>query len=71
MYDHEMAPPDLLIRTAGEQRISNFLLWHIPYTEFYVTKKTWPEFGKEDLYKAIINYSKRRRRFGALEIDEI
>ena len=56
--------PDMLIRTSGEMRISNFLLWQMAYTELYVTDTLWPDFGKEDLYKAIINYQSRERRFG-------
>jgi len=56
--------PDLLIRTSGEMRISNFLLWQMAYTEFYITDTLWPDFGKEDLYKAVIEYQKRERRFG-------
>ena len=56
--------PDLLIRTSGEMRISNFLLWQMAYTEFYITDTLWPDFGKEDLYKAIIEYQNRERRFG-------
>jgi undecaprenyl diphosphate synthase len=56
--------PELLIRTSGEMRISNFLLWQIAYTELYITETFWPDFGKEDLYKAICAYQKRERRFG-------
>lgn len=56
--------PELMIRTSGELRISNFLLWQIAYTELYFTKKLWPDFGKEDLYNAIIDFQKRERRFG-------
>lgn len=56
--------PELLIRTSGEQRISNFLLWQIAYSELYFTDKLWPEFGKEDFYSAIFEYQKRERRFG-------
>lgn len=56
--------PDLLIRTSGEERISNYLLWQIAYSELYFTKKYWPDFGKEDLYEAIIDYQSRERRFG-------
>ncbi|MGP1514350.1 MAG: isoprenyl transferase [Bacteroidales bacterium] len=56
--------PDLLIRTSGEQRISNYLLWQLAYSELYFTKVLWPDYSKEDLYKAIINYQKRERRFG-------
>lgn len=58
--------PELLIRTSGEQRISNFLLWQIVYTELYFTNKLWPDFGKEDLYKAIYDYQNRERRFGKI-----
>jgi undecaprenyl diphosphate synthase len=56
--------PELLIRTSGEMRVSNFLLWQIAYTELYVTKTLWPDFRKEDLYEAICAYQKRERRFG-------
>lgn len=56
--------PDLLIRTSGEKRVSNFLLWQIAYTELYVTEVLWPDFRKEDLYKALLDYQKRKRRFG-------
>lgn len=56
--------PELLIRTSGELRISNFLLWQIAYTEIYITQTLWPDFRKEDLYEAIVAYQKRERRFG-------
>src|SRR4030043_176559 len=56
--------PDLLIRTSGELRISNFLLWQMAYTELYFTNKLWPDFGKEDFYDAIIDFQRRERRFG-------
>ena len=56
--------PDLMIRTSGEMRISNFLLWQMAYTELYISEILWPDFGKEDLYKAIIDYQGRERRFG-------
>lgn len=56
--------PELLIRTSGEMRISNFLLWQIAYTELYFTEKLWPDFRKEDLYEALASYEKRERRFG-------
>ncbi len=56
--------PELLIRTSGEMRISNFLLWQIAYTELYITNTLWPDFRKEDLYEAICAYQKRERRFG-------
>ncbi|MBM3405234.1 MAG: isoprenyl transferase [Bacteroidetes bacterium] len=56
--------PELLIRSSGEYRISNFLLWQIAYSELYFTPKLWPDFRKEDLYEALINYQNRERRFG-------
>ncbi|MCJ8164745.1 isoprenyl transferase [Pontibacter sp. E15-1] len=56
--------PELLIRTSGEQRISNFLLWQLAYTELYITELLWPDFRKEHLYEAIISYQRRERRFG-------
>ena len=56
--------PDLLIRTSGEKRISNFMLWQIAYSELYFTEKKWPDFRKEDLKEAILNFQKRERRFG-------
>jgi len=58
--------PELLIRTSGELRISNFLLWQIAYTELYITDTLWPDFRKKDLHEAIINYQKRERRFGKI-----
>lgn len=59
-----MPDPELLVRTSGEERISNFLLWQLAYSEFYFTDKFWPDFGKEDLYQAIVDYQSRERRFG-------
>ena len=56
--------PDLMIRTSGEKRISNFLLWQMAYTELYISEILWPDFSKESLYEAIIEYQKRERRFG-------
>ena len=56
--------PDLLIRTSGETRISNFLLWQIAYTELYFTPTLWPDFGKTDFYEAVVDFQKRERRFG-------
>ena len=56
--------PELLIRTSGEMRISNFLLWQVAYTELYITEVLWPDFRKEHLYAAIVSYQKRERRFG-------
>ncbi|MCX6271756.1 MAG: isoprenyl transferase [Bacteroidetes bacterium] len=58
--------PELLIRTSGESRVSNFLLWQIAYTELFFTNTLWPDFGKEDLYEAIIDYQNRERRFGLI-----
>ena len=58
--------PDLLIRTSGEQRLSNYLLWQLAYTEFYFTDVLWPDFSKEDLEQAVIAYNKRDRRFGKI-----
>jgi undecaprenyl diphosphate synthase len=59
-----MPHPDLLIRTGGEYRISNFLLWQLAYAELYFTNVLWPDFNKEEFYKALIDYQKRERRFG-------
>jgi undecaprenyl diphosphate synthase len=59
-----MPDPDLLIRTSGEYRISNFLLWQLAYTELYFTNVLWPDFNRDELYKAIASYQKRERRFG-------
>ena len=58
--------PELLIRTSGEQRISNFLLWQMAYTEFFITDVLWPDFRKENLYEAIVSYQNRERRFGKI-----
>jgi undecaprenyl diphosphate synthase len=64
LYTAGLPDPDLLIRTSGEMRISNFLLWQLAYTEIYVTDVLWPDFGKQELYKALLDYQKRQRRFG-------
>jgi undecaprenyl diphosphate synthase len=64
MTTAEMPDPDLLIRTSGEYRISNFLLWQLAYSELYFTDCLWPEFTPEEFYKAILDYQKRERRFG-------
>ena len=66
LYAGGLADPDLLIRTANEMRISNFLLWQISYSEFYVTKTLWPDFTGESLDEAICEYAKRHRRFGSI-----
>jgi undecaprenyl diphosphate synthase len=62
----DIPDPELLIRTSGEYRISNFLLWQIAYTELYFTETLWPDFTREDLYKAILDYQRRERRFGMI-----
>ena len=62
----DIPDPDLLIRTSGEMRVSNFLLWQISYAEMVIVKKYWPEFGREDLSEAVAEYQRRHRRFGAL-----
>lgn len=64
LYTRNLPAVDLLIRTSGEERVSNFLLWHIAYAELYFTDTLWPDFKKEDLQKAILDYTKRERRFG-------
>jgi undecaprenyl diphosphate synthase len=64
LYTHNLPDVDLLIRTSGEHRISNFLLWQIAYAELYFTNVLWPDFTEEHLYEAIISYQKRERRFG-------
>jgi len=68
LYTAGLAEPDLLIRTANEMRVSNFLLWQISYSEFYVTKTLWPDFRKAALEKAILAYAKRNRRFGTIKM---
>ncbi len=60
----DIPDPELMIRTSGEKRISNFLLWQLAYTELYFTERLWPDFGKEDFYKAVADFQKRERRFG-------
>jgi undecaprenyl diphosphate synthase len=64
LYTAGMPDPDLLIRTSGEQRISNFMLWQLAYTELYITPTLWPDFTRRDLYEAILEYQRRERRFG-------
>jgi undecaprenyl diphosphate synthase len=66
LYTAGTPDPDLLIRTSGEMRVSNFLLWQIAYSELYVTDTLWPDFGRADLLRAILDYQKRDRRFGGL-----
>ena len=64
LYTQDLPDVDLVIRTSGEHRISNFLLWQIAYAEFYFTDVLWPDFSEDNLYEAIISYQKRERRFG-------
>jgi undecaprenyl diphosphate synthase len=66
LYTSSCPDPDLLIRTSGEMRISNFLLWQIAYAELYVTETLWPDFTRRDLLQAILDYQKRERRYGGL-----
>jgi undecaprenyl diphosphate synthase len=69
LYTAGLPDPDLLIRTSGEKRVSNFLLWQIAYAELYVTDTLWPDFRRTDLLDAILDYQKRDRRFGGLSLD--
>jgi undecaprenyl diphosphate synthase len=62
-----MPDPDLLIRTAGEYRVSNFMLWQIAYSELYITEQLWPEFDVDSLDQAIVEYARRTRKFGSLK----
>ena len=67
LYTRYYPDPDLLIRTSGEMRISNFLLWQLSYTEMYVTQKLWPDFTRKDLFAAVEDYGRRQRRYGGVE----
>lgn len=67
LYTHGLPDPDLLIRTAGEMRVSNYLLWQISYSEIWVTQRCWPDFAESDLHAAIIDYAGRKRKFGGLK----
>jgi undecaprenyl diphosphate synthase len=69
LYTARIPDPDLLIRTSGEMRVSNFLLWQIAYSELYVTDTLWPDFKRADLLTAILDYQKRDRRFGGVKTD--
>ena len=64
LFTRELPSPDLLIRTSGEYRISNFMLWQLAYTELHFTPAMWPDFGREDLFAAVLDYQRRERRFG-------
>lgn len=66
LYTAGIPDPDLIIRTGGERRLSNFLIWQSAYAEFYFTPVLWPDFSKEEIDKALVDYSRRQRRFGAL-----
>ena len=70
LYEARLADPDLLVRTANEMRISNFLLWQISYSEFYITKTLWPSFKEASVEEAILAYAKRTRRFGTIETNK-
>ena len=67
MYTAPLPDPDLVIRTSGEVRSSNFLVWQSTYSEYYFTPVFWPDFGKEQLYEALMEYSRRTRRFGKID----
>ena len=67
LYTADIPDPDLLIRTSGEMRISNFLLWQIAYTEIYVTDTLWPDFSREEFYQILQNYLQRDRRYGKIK----
>ena len=64
LYTAKLPDPDMIIRTSGEMRVSNFLIWQGAYSEFYVIPTLWPDFGKDELYQALVNYNQRERRFG-------
>ncbi|MDP2299219.1 MAG: polyprenyl diphosphate synthase, partial [Actinomycetota bacterium] len=64
LYTHDVPDPDLVIRTSGELRVSNFLLWQLAYAELWVTTVLWPDFRRGDLLRAVVDFQKRSRRFG-------
>lgn len=66
LFTHDLPDPDLVIRTSGELRVSNFLIWQAAYAEFYAASEYWPDFGREQLYQALVAYSQRERRYGLL-----
>ncbi len=68
LYTHDCPDPDLLIRTSGEQRISNFLLWQVAYTELYISPVLWPDWSRANLYEAILDFQQRDRRFGKVAV---
>lgn len=67
LYTHDQPPLDFVVRTSGEQRLSNFMLWQVAYAELYFPKTYWPDFGKAELYAALQDYQRRDRRFGAIK----
>ena len=66
LYTYDLPDPDLLIRTSGEMRLSNFLLWQVAYSEIWVTDILWPDFTERELFQAIIDFQRRERRYGGL-----
>jgi undecaprenyl diphosphate synthase len=64
LFTNDCPDPDLLIRTSGEQRLSNFLLWQVAYAELYISSVLWPDFGRRELFEAILDFQNRDRRFG-------
>ncbi len=70
LYTADIPDPDLLIRTSGERRISNFLLWQTSYTELYIIDTLWPDFGRKELFEAVLDYQSRERRFGTVSLDD-
>ncbi len=68
LFTVDLPDPDLLIRTSGEFRVSNFMLWQLAYTELYITDVLWPDFDREDLFRAIRDYQNRERRFGRVSV---
>ncbi|MCU0636119.1 MAG: isoprenyl transferase [Gemmatimonadaceae bacterium] len=68
LYTHDCPDPDLLIRTSGEQRISNFLLWQVAYAELYISPVFWPDFGRREFFDALVNFQRRDRRFGRVSV---
>ncbi len=71
LYTRDLPDPDLVIRTAGEMRVSNFLLWQSAYSEYYATPTLWPDFGQEDLLAALDSYRQRKRRFGRVDVPTV
>jgi len=69
LYTKDQPDPELLIRTSGEQRVSNFLLWQIAYAELWITPVLWPDFTRSDFLQALYDFQRRKRRFGGIEED--